>query len=209
MLDRIAERFAARARTPKGSRTLRAIFAATRELVSRDGVENVSLDAIADRAGLTQAALRHYFPTRHDLLTAFFLSATAWFRDEVESMLRSTALARAQQRLEDCVTWHLEYMEQVDAVVWLESSAFWLRDAGSRRLRDDFYAWLTAQYAALIRQACPDLAAVDCERRALATLTMVLGAWITHGRGSPVGRNIPTRERRQYLVGRIMQIATG
>jgi hypothetical protein len=38
---------------------------------------------------------------------------------------------------------------------------------------------------------------------------MVLGAWITHGRGSALGRSIPARERRQYLMGRIMQIATG
>jgi AcrR family transcriptional regulator len=208
MLDRIAERFAARARTPKGSRTLHGIFAATRELVSRDGVANASLDAIADRAGLTQAALRHYFPTRHDLLTAFFLSATSWFRDEVESMLRSTATPAAPQRLEQCVTWHLEYMEQVDAVVWLETSAFWLRDAEGRRVRDDFYAWLTGQYASLIGEACPGLPPGECERRALAALTMVLGAWITHGRGSAIGPNIPARERRQYLVGRIMQIAT-
>lgn len=209
MLDRIEERFAARARTPKGGRTLRSIFAATRELVSRDGVAEVSLDAIADRAGLTQAALRHYFPTRHDLLTAFFLSATTWFRDEVATMLQSTDVPLARDRLEQCVAWHLEYMEQVDAVVWLESSAFWLRNPEGRRLRDDFYVWLTGQYCTLIAEACPGIPVGETERRALAVLTMVLGSWITHGRGSALARNIPATERRGYLVGRIMQLATG
>jgi AcrR family transcriptional regulator len=207
MLELIAQRFAARGRTPKGQRALLGIFTATRELVSGEGVEQASLEAIADRAGLTAASLRHYFPTRHDLLTAFFLSSTAWFRDQVEAMLVANAGIAARRRIELCAAWHLEYMEHVDAVVWLESSAFWLRDPEGRRLRDDFYRWLAGRYAGMIGEACPDLPAAEHARRAIAVLTMVLGSWITHGRGSAVGRDIPAPERRQYLVSRVVQVA--
>jgi hypothetical protein len=40
-------------------------------------------------------------------------------------------------------------------------------------------------------------------------MTMVLGAWITHGRGSAMPGSIPTAERRQYLVARVIDIALG
>jgi AcrR family transcriptional regulator len=209
MFDRIAARFAGRARTPKGARALRAIFQATRELVARQGLNQVSLDAIADQANLTQAALRHYFPTRDELLTAFFVSATEWFRGEVESLLRDSAALPAGQRLERSVSWHLEYMEHVESAVWLESSAFWLRQPDGRQLRDDFYRWLLGRYMALIGEVHPGLPPVELQRRALAAMTMVLGAWITHGRGSAMPGSIPTAERRQYLVARVIDIALG
>lgn len=205
----MSARFASRARSPKGARALGAIFAATRELVAQRGLGQASLDAIAERAGLTQAALRHYFATREELLTAFFLSATEWFRDDVAALLLARDQIPARQRLEQCVDWHLEYMEHVEAAVWLEASAFWLRHPRSQDLRNDFYSWLLALYAGLIGEVHPGLDPAEHRRRALATLTMVLGAWITHGRGSAVPSGMPTGERRQYLVKQVLQVALG
>lgn len=206
MLTEVEELFAAAAPTPKGRRALRAIFRATRETVAAVGIEAASLDAIADRAGLTQAALRHYFPTRDDLLSAYFVKATEWFRGRTEAVLADEALG-ARDKLERCIAWHLEFMEGVDTLFWLEASAFWLRRAGTRRLRDAWYRWLCDRYAALIGQIQPAVSRSERERRAYLVLTLVLGGWITHGRGSAVDHAVKGGEQRQLLVDAALDLA--
>jgi AcrR family transcriptional regulator len=206
MFDLIEARFAAAGQTPKGRKALREIFRATRHVVGQNGLYEASLDAIADRAGLTQAALRHYFRTRDDLLTAFFIAATEWLRSQLDELL-ALHQATPHEALERCVAWHLEYMESVDTAIWLESSAYWLRKTSPRRVRDDFYSWLTGQYAALIGRIRPELGSRECQRRAYSMLTLVLGAWITHGRGSATGSDSAIRSRRQLLIDAALDIA--
>lgn len=207
MLDLIENRFAVEGRTPKGRKARLAIYRATRDLVGMYGLEATSLDAIADRAGLSQAALRHYFSTRDELLTAFFVSATRWLQDQVAGLIGGTDKT-AQEQLAQCLSWHLEYMEHVDAAFWLETSAYWLRHRGARQTRDRFYTWLLRQYARLIGLAQPGLGARECQRRAYTLLTLVLGAWITHGKGSAVGGAGNRIEQRKLLVEVAMRIVT-
>ena len=64
-----------RAKTPKGAARLQAIMDATLEIIVADGLGAASQDAIAQRAQVTQSAVRHYFPTKESLLKAFFLAA--------------------------------------------------------------------------------------------------------------------------------------
>lgn len=206
MFDAIESIFTSPARTPKGRRALQAIFRATRQTVADRGVPGASLDEIANKAGLTQAALRHYFPTRDDLLFTFFGAASSWFRAEVEKLLSQDGVAPAQ-RLERCIGWHLEYMETVHSVIWLETAAFWLRQPQARRFRDDFWHWLLGQYTALIRQIRPTLDARERQRRAYVMLTLVLGSWVTHGRGSALFEKKKTAEQRQLLLDSVMGIA--
>lgn len=206
-MDLIEEHFAAGGRTPKGRRTRRAIFAATRALVAERGLELTSLEAIANGAGLSQAALRHYFPTRDELLTAFFVAATRWFRTQVSNLLTAPDVP-ARQKLEHAISWHLEYMEHVDTAFWLEGSVYWIRHPQPRQTRDEFYRWLLGQYALLIREMKPALSAKESRGRAYTVLTLVLGAWITHGRGSAVrGAGTPL-EQRQLLIATAMGIIT-
>jgi AcrR family transcriptional regulator len=207
MFDEIESRFASKARTPKGRRGLQSIFRATRATLAEDGLQDTSLDTIAERAGLSQAALRHYFPTRDDLLQSFFVTTSEWFRAEVEKRL---ADARIQPRatLASCVTWHLEFMEQVETAFWLEASCYWLRHRPARRTRDDFYVWLTGRYATLIGRITPSLGARERQRRAYLMLTMVLGAWVTHGRGSALDLKVSSPDRRRLLIDTVMKIAT-
>jgi AcrR family transcriptional regulator len=206
MLREIEDRFAAGARTPKGQRAMRAIFQATRDVLARRGVDSTSLDRIADRAGLTQASLRHYFRTRDALLTAYFTTATDWFRTRMAALLEDGNLS-AREKLERSIGWHFEYMESVDTMFWLEASAYWLRRKDSRKVRDEWYRWLAERYATLIGQVDPYVNTRERERRAYAILTLVLGAWITHGRGSAVARAGDPIARRQLLVDTAMDIA--
>lgn len=208
MLDQIEQHFAGAGRTPKGRRALGAIFRATREVILGSGVADASLDAIAGRAGLSQAALRHYFPTRDDLLASFFVSATAWYREQARSLL-AAGIHGPRASLRTYVDWHLQYMEKVDTALWFESSAYWLRRPAVRRQRDDFYAWLLLQYATLIGEARPELRAGDRRQRAYALLTLVLGAWVTHGKGSAVTQGLPAARRRQQLLDSALAVALG
>lgn len=187
---------------------MRAIFRATRETVTQAGLEAASLDAIAGRAGLTQAALRHYFPTRDDLLGAFFITAANWMRGEMITILTGSD-QQARAKLLRCLDWHLQFMESVDTVFWLESSAYWVRHGRRRRTRDDWYNWLTGQYALLIGQMQPTAGRAERQRRAYLIVTLVLGAWITHGRGSAVGHTGHPEGRRKLLIETAMTIAEG
>jgi AcrR family transcriptional regulator len=206
MFHLIEAQFAARGRTPKGRRAMGAIFRATREILASAGLEAASLDLIADRAGLTQAALRHYFPTRDELFTAFFVTATEWLRLGVADILRQEELL-ARDKLERCIGWHLEYMESVDTVFWLEASAYRLRVPPGRRARDEWYRWLTGQYATLIAQIQPAVSVRERERKSYAILTLILGGWITHGRGSTLARSTEIIDQRQLLIDTAMEIA--
>jgi AcrR family transcriptional regulator len=206
-MESIEEHFAAEGRTPKGRRARRAIFAATRNLVLRQGLELMSLEAIASGAGLSQAALRHYFPTRDELLTAFFVAAARWFRSQVTDLL-TPGDAPARQQLERCISWHLEYMEHVDTVFWLEASVYWIRHPQPRQTRDQFYRWLVNQYAHLIGEMRPALRGKESRRRAYVLLTLVLGAWITHGHGSGVRGAGGVLDQRKLLINAAMAIVT-
>lgn len=207
VLELIEEHFAAEGRTPKGRKARVAIFRATRDLMTRRGLHATSLEAIADRADLTQAALRHYFATREDLLHAFFVAATRWFRGQVGAQLKDGGLP-ARDQLANCIAWHLEYMENVDTAFWLESSAYWLRHPPPRQTRDEFYRWLARQYARLISEIRPDLGTRECQRRAYTLLTLVLGSWITHGKGSAVTGAGSAIEQRRLLVATAMEIVS-
>ena len=207
MFDRIEEQFVAAGRTPKGRRALRALFQATQTTLARNGLDGVSLDAIAGAAGLTQAALRHYFPTRDDLLAAFFVSASQWFQAQMTEMLADRTMP-AREVLERCIGWHLQFMENVDTAFWLDSASYALRDRPMRRVRDDWYTWWRGQFAALIGQLQPSVGQLERERRAYTMLTLVLGAWLTHGRGSATYRSLNVLERRRLLIDAALDIAT-
>lgn len=206
MLDQIQEHFAASGRTPKGRQALRSIFAATRASLAKGGVHDTSLERIATGARMSQAALRHYFPTRDVLLTRFFTAATEWFQAQVHQRLDTNG-GTARDRLASCIGWHLEYMESVSAVFWFDASTFWLRDAAGRRLRNNWYQWLQGEYARLIGQMQPALGARERQLRAYTILTLVLGAWATHGRGSYLKSKPGAVERRQALLNAALELA--
>lgn len=206
-INSIEEYFVAEGRTPKGRRARRAIFAATRDMVIARGLQLTSLEAIANAAGLSQAALRHHFPTRDELLSEFFVAASRWFRVQLTALLTGGDLP-ARDQLRQCIAWHIEYMEHVDTAFWLEASAYWIRHLQPRQTRDGFYRWLLNHYARLINEVQPALRPKEARQRAYTVLSLVLGAWITHGRGSALRSAGNVTEQRELLVNAAMTIVT-
>jgi AcrR family transcriptional regulator len=207
MLQEMEAVFAASGRTPKGRRALKAIFQATMAAITNAGTHGSSLDTIAANADLTQAALRHHFPSRDELLTAVFKAWIVWIRSEVGGVLADTKLPATAQ-LKILIETHLMLMETVDSAFWLEGSAYWIRTAPNRRVRNQFYRWLMNEYALLIGRIRPDLGKMAQQDRAFAVLSLVLGAWITHGRGSSWHRDFHVTHRRKILVQSATDLAS-
>ena len=205
MLQEMEAAFAARGRTPKGREARKKIFQAALAAMTSSGAHGASLETIASTAGLTQAALRHHFPTRDELLTAVFTTATVWFRSRLAHIVANTRVPAAA-RLQMCIESHLEFMESVDSVFWLEGSAYWIRTAPNRRVRNEFYRWMVNEYALMIGELRPDLRKPERQGKAFVLVSLVLGSWVTHGRGSAWHRDFNAGHRRKLLVQSAMDL---
>ncbi|UOZ08233.1 TetR/AcrR family transcriptional regulator [Amycolatopsis sp. WQ 127309] len=62
----------------RGADRRTSIVRAAFEVIAERGYRATSLAAVADRVGLTQQGLMHYFPTKEDLLTAVLETRDEW-----------------------------------------------------------------------------------------------------------------------------------
>ncbi len=166
------------ARTRKGERTLAAILDAAVEIVSRQGFAALSQEAAAKRAGISQSTLRHYFPTKDELVAACFHRSLAAMGESISAILDDPQ-ADPLAQLEDSIALHLGFIMQGADGYFFESLAYWARNPEQRALRDEWYQWLHRSYAAIVRRARPDCSAVVCREKSYQLLTLTLGAWIT------------------------------
>ena len=109
------------------------ILAAAAELISEEGIDEVRIARVANRAGVSTALVHHYFSTREELLAealmlAFDLAAEERFGAEPEAERSHTAaLATA---IDECLP-ELGPNER-EWVLWVE---LWLRAARDPELR--------------------------------------------------------------------------
>ncbi|GAA1924001.1 TetR/AcrR family transcriptional regulator [Nocardioides hwasunensis] len=101
------------------------IAAAVRRLVLREGVASATVRKVADEAGWSPGAVRHYFPDQAALLRLVIAQAYADVPQRLESHLRSwyddpsgrDPLGHAQRMLEELLP--LDDERRVEAEVWL------------------------------------------------------------------------------------------
>jgi len=178
-----------RVRSSKGERTLQSIHDAARSIIAERGMAEASQENIAKAAGISQSTLRHYYPTKEGLIEAIHDVAFDGYRQAMEAILLRPG-GTPRERLLRLIDSHLENIARSSDAFSFEAFAFLARNAASRRRRDDWYAWLTEHYAALVA----DIAGVDsaeARRRAFQIVTLCLGAWLTLGKSRPdlVGRS--------------------
>lgn len=65
-------------RAAQADRRRAEILEAAREVIAERGYRGASLAAVAERAGLTQPGLLHYFPSKEDLLVAVLEARDRW-----------------------------------------------------------------------------------------------------------------------------------
>jgi AcrR family transcriptional regulator len=183
---------AQRARTPKGRRTLQAILDATYELVSSEGLAAASQEAVAKRAGLTQSAVRHYFPKKGELLDAFFMSSIERLEEQFKREL-SQEDKDPRSRLVAIAALHYDRVLEVEDVAYFEIASTWARNERYRAVRDGWYRRLSSYYRELLQAIHPDW---DRDRRdavVFQVITLILGGWASMGSSRPI---FPGRGRK-------------
>jgi AcrR family transcriptional regulator len=192
--------FLARARYPKGKRRLQAILDATFDIVVSEGLAAASQEAIAKRAGVTQSAVRHYFPTKDELLMAFFSTGIERLQHKIHATIDNSSLEPRQQLL-DSASMHYEGILETEDSYFFEAAAFWGRNADFRKFRDEWYQSLDRHYIRLLGKIHPKWSRKRCADVALQILTLILGGWVTLGSSRPMRRS----GSRQALKNSLLQ----
>lgn len=172
------------ARSTKGARTRRAVLEAAADIVAAEGLAAASQEQVAVRAGITQSALRHHFPTKDDLVRSLFDDVHDRHRRNVEETLLEPGLDD-RERLGRIAGAHLDFVATSSDALVFESFARASRDPQARKLRNEWYQWLARHYADLIGRIHPDLTDDDRTVKAMKIVTVLLGAWLTAGASRP------------------------
>lgn len=193
--------FLSRARYPKGKRSLQAILDATYEIVTSEGLMGASQEAIARRAKVTQSAVRHYFPTKEELLLAFFTVGVERLQSVVDTKM-AEAYSDARTKLLEVAATHLDWIMSIEDIYYFESAAFWGRNPGYRSLRENWYQGITRKYRDLISEIHPTWSHRECESSSFQVLTLILGSWTTLGATRPIlGHRKPKTLKAMTLAG--------
>ena len=177
-------------RETKGERTRRRIMAEARAMIDDIGIEAISQDAVAKKVGITQSALRHHFPTRESMFDAIFDHAFSGFYRSAEQVLLEPGSEPRERLLKLCAL-HLAYAVSESDRLALQSFAHYLYNPDLLSRQSSWYHWIAGHYAALLGAIRPDLDEATRQARALAILTMSIGAWITAGRSRPPWPGLP------------------
>jgi AcrR family transcriptional regulator len=158
--------------------TRERILEAACELIASDGIDEVRIARVANRAGASTALVHHYFSTRQELLEQALLHsfdrvADDRFGDRPEADESATAgLARV---LDECLP--LPGIQERDWVLWVE---LWLRAARdpalrpvAARLYERYRDWIADAISAGIESG--EFRAVDPEWLADRTMALADG----------------------------------
>jgi AcrR family transcriptional regulator len=191
--------FLSRARYPKGRKRLKDILDATYEIITKEGLAAASQEAIAKRASVTQSAVRHYFPTKEELLLAFFNVGVDRFRSLLEDKLQQQHRDPREQLL-DIVGTHYDWINQTEDMYFFESVAFWGRNPEFRSFRESWYRQLTGSYRELLKNIHPGWSSEEVEDTTFQLMTLVLGGWTTMGATRTVYRTQNKNELKTKLL---------
>ena len=108
-----------------------------------------------------------------------------------------------RERLVKLCTLHLGYATSESDRVALQSFAHYLYNSDLLSRQSTWYHWIAGHYADLLAALRPDLDENTQQGRALAILTMSIGAWITVGRSRPKWPNVPDKALKAELLAAI------
>src|SRR5512144_26171 len=79
----------------------RALADATIRVVARSGIENASLQLVATEAGWSVGSLRHYFPTKDDLLVGALERVANRMEERIVALPRRGPLAQLRAVIDE------------------------------------------------------------------------------------------------------------
>ena len=191
--------FLRRARYAKGRRTLQTILDATYDLIVSEGLAEASQEAIARRANVTQSAVRYYFPTKEELLYAFFATGIERLQHLLKEKLAEQGVDPRTQLIESAGL-HYDRILEAEDVYFYEAAAYWARNPEFRELRDRWYQNLIHHYAELIQRLHPEWEEAQCAAIAYQVLTLILGGWTTLGSSRPFHKKRSRKALKELLL---------
>ena len=177
-------------------------------MIDEVGIDAISQEAVARRVGITQSALRHHFPTRESMFDAIYDQAFSGFYRSAERVLLEPGNEPRQRLLKLCAL-HLGYVVTESDRLALGSFAHYLYNPALLARQSSWYHWIAGHYAALLAAIRPDLDAATRQGRALAILTMSIGAWTTIGRSHPQWPDLPGQAAKDALLTAIERLIDG
>lgn len=193
-------------KSTKGAKTERAILNAAVKLIAEKGMSVASQERIAKAAGISQSALRHYFPTRKALISAIFEDAYRTYRADTEVVLLHP-FSDPKERLRELVSAHLSTVKDNPDSFIFEAHAHFARNPEDRKQRTDWYNWLLQQYVGLILQSNPGMERTTAEIKSRSMLTLVLGCWLTLSRSSSLVDEKQREEAFRCILDQVLAIA--
>lgn len=155
------------------SQILQAVLA----LLSRDGISGVSMRAVAREAGVALGLVHYYFDDKTSLIAA----ALRQVEEQDLAIVESADSAPPEQHLREALhriadprfltTPYLSLRLQLWALASAHPEYAEINSLGQARYRE--------RLARLIAAARPDLAAIECERRATDIDILQNGLWLT------------------------------
>lgn len=140
-----------------------AVAAAVWRLVCREGLEAVSVRSVAQEAGLSTGALRHYFTDHLDVLTLAMRLVIDQAQKRVVPLL---GRATPERIIEELLP--LDAERVAEAEVWLAFTARAQHEPRLREIRDESYDLLESLFERLVHEISPGLTArmraVEAER---------------------------------------------
>lgn len=175
-------------RRAKGARRIDELLTAAEDLLTRRGLEGLSLRAVADAVGISVGNLQYYFPTRAALVDAVFRRHADLFSDELAALTDPAADAR--DRLDTLVDYWLGVQDTRGQSLFWHLSAISPFDDAARDVMEEVYRTLPRRMAGWIREIHPAIGAGDALRRATAIAAIVEGSGLFVGFGRRPDRGL-------------------
>jgi AcrR family transcriptional regulator len=190
------------------------ILEAACELIASDGIEEVRIARVAQRAGASTSLVHHYFSTREELLEqalvhSFERAGEERFGDGDgggEGLADETAVEALARAIRESLPY--PGREEAEWVLWVELWVRAIRETDLRpvaaRMYDRYHRWMTGLIAAGIGAGEFD-AGVDAEATADLAVALLDGAGVRAMLGDP-GMDVEDARR---LVARQLADALG
>ncbi|HEX5451054.1 MAG TPA: TetR/AcrR family transcriptional regulator, partial [Candidatus Limnocylindrales bacterium] len=159
------------------------ILEAACELIAEDGIDEVRIARVAQRAGASTSLVHHYFSTREELLEQALVHSFEQAGDERFGEDASTGSGTAVQGLAAAIRESLPYPggQQREWVLWVELWLRAVRDPDLRpvaaRMYERYRAWMTEVIVAGVESG-EFRADVDIERTADMAIALLDGAGV-------------------------------
>lgn len=167
------------------------------ELVAAHGLEHVSLDDVATKAGVKRAALRHFVGNREDLIDAAITEIT---RRAVEDLGEATAFTGLMNRLFS----HQRIRQySAESYAWNALLPEATRSVRSRRIVKQGWERLITAIADALRRDHPQATEADIRDTAYAIACLAEQNWIFQEVGLPRARSAAAKSAALTLAAQL------